>query len=134
LTSSDQRAARFIILDGDLNLVLAIQNAPYPRKLYRRLIDALQLARVIDDTAICFGAVVDSPADMAVLADFIARCEGFRNTPAPNSTACWPVSRGITCNLQVVPAIYSQGQGVSPGIKLNGEYYETTIDNPWESL
>lgn len=77
LTSSDQRAARFIIRDVDFNLVLAIQNAPYPRKLYRRLSDALQLTRVIGDTAICFGAVVDSPADMAVLADFIARCEGL---------------------------------------------------------
>jgi nanoRNase/pAp phosphatase (c-di-AMP/oligoRNAs hydrolase) len=77
LTSSDQRAARFIIRDVDFNLVLAIQNAPFPRKLYRRLSDALQLTRVIGDTAICFGAVVDSPADMAVLADFIARCEGL---------------------------------------------------------
>jgi len=77
LTSSDQRAARFIIRDVDFNLVLAIQNAPYPRKLYRRLSDALQLTRVIGDTAICFGAAVDSPTDMAVLADFIARCEGL---------------------------------------------------------
>lgn len=77
LTSSDQRAARFIVRDVDFNLVLAIQNAPYPRKLYRRLSDALQLTRVIGDTAICFGAVVDSPTDIAVLADFIARCEGL---------------------------------------------------------
>ena len=77
LTASDQRAARFIIRDVDFNLVLAIQNAPYPRKLYRRLSDALSLTRVIGDTAICFGAVVDSPTDMAVLADFIARCEGL---------------------------------------------------------
>jgi phosphoglycolate phosphatase len=77
LTSADQRAARFITRDVDFNLVLAIQNAPYPRKLYRRLSDALQLTRVIGDTAICFRAVVDSPTDMAVLADFIARCEGL---------------------------------------------------------
>jgi nanoRNase/pAp phosphatase (c-di-AMP/oligoRNAs hydrolase) len=76
LTSADQRAARFITHDVDFNLVLEIQNASYPRSLYGRLSNALQLTRVIGDTAICFGAVVDSPASMATLADFIARCEG----------------------------------------------------------
>ena len=55
----------------------AVQNASYPRSLYGRLSYALQLIRVIGDTAICFRAVVDSPASMATLADFIARCEGL---------------------------------------------------------
>lgn len=77
LTSADQRAARYIAKDVDFNLVLAIQNVPYPRSLYRRLSDALQLVKVIGDTAVCFEAAVDSPAAMAVLADFIARCEGL---------------------------------------------------------
>lgn len=79
LTSADQRAARYIAKDVDFNLVLAIQNVPYPRSLYRRLSDALQLVKVIGDTAVCFGAAVDSPAAMAVLADFIARCEGLNS-------------------------------------------------------
>ena len=79
LTSVDQRAARFIAQDVDFNLVIAIQNAPYPRTLYKRLYDALHVTRMIGDTAVCFGAVVDSPASMAVLADFIARCEDLKH-------------------------------------------------------
>lgn len=77
LTSADQRAARFIAQETDFNLVLSIQNAPYPRSLYRRFCDALRSALVIGDTAVCFGAVADSPAGLAGLADFIVRCEGL---------------------------------------------------------
>lgn len=78
LTSADQRAARFIAKNVDFNLLIAIQNAPYPRMLYQRLSDALHLVRVIGDTAVCLDAEVDSPATMAALADFIARCEGLK--------------------------------------------------------
>jgi len=78
LTSADQRAARFIAKDVDFNLMITIQNAPFPRSLYQGLSDALHLVRVVGDTAVCFDAVVDSPATMAVLADFIARCEGLK--------------------------------------------------------
>jgi len=79
LTSADQRAVRFIAQDTDFNLAVAIRNAPYPRSLYRRFCDALQLTRTMGDTAVCFGAVVDSPAGMAGLADIIVRCDGLNS-------------------------------------------------------
>lgn len=75
LTPADQRAARFLARDVDFNLFITINNAPYPRIVYRRFSDALQIACMVGDTVVCHATEVESPAGMAGLADLLIRCE-----------------------------------------------------------